>query len=143
MEVDEILRKYGKKIEESCSDEVLRRILGGKEISRAEHGGKYYRKALQAKELIAESINKAFDKVDFIILPTTPTLPPKLGERISVEAEYAADAFTIPANLAGICAGVIPAGIIDGVPIGLQIFAKAFDEERLLALMEEACSLKD
>lgn len=130
-------RKYGKKIEDSCSEEVLRRILGGREISRAEHGGRYYRKALQAKELISETINDAFKKVDFLILPTTPTLPPKLGQKISVEAEYAADAFTIPANLAGICAGVIPAGEISGVPVGLQIFAKAFDEERLLSLMNE------
>ncbi len=131
-------RKYGKKIEESCSEEVLRRILGGKEISKAEHGGKYYRKALAAKELIAESINKAFDKVDFIVLPVTPTLPRKLGSKTDPKAEYASDAFTIPANLAGICAGVVPAGEIDGVPIGMQIFAKSFDEERLLSLMEEA-----
>jgi aspartyl-tRNA(Asn)/glutamyl-tRNA(Gln) amidotransferase subunit A len=131
-------RKYGKKIEESCSEEVLRRILGGREISKAEHGGKYYRKALAARELIAETINKAFEKVDFIILPTTPLLPNKLGEKLDPKAEYAFDAFTIPANLAGICAGVIPAGIIDGVPVGLQIFAKSFDEERLLSFMEEA-----
>ncbi len=129
-------RKYGKKIEESCSEEVLRRILGGKEISRAEHGGRYYRKALQAKELIAKTINNAFGSVDFIILPTTPMLPNKLGERLDLKAEYAFDAYTIPANLAGICAGVVPAGTIDGVPVGLQIFAKAFDEERLLSLME-------
>jgi len=130
-------RKYGKKIEDSCSEEVLRRILGGREISRAEHGGRYYRKALAAKELIAETMNRAFDKVDFIILPTTPLLPTKLGEKLDPKAEYAFDAYTIPANLAGICAGVVPAGTIDGVPVGLQIFAKAFDEERLLSLMNE------
>lgn len=131
-------RKYGKKIEETCSEEVLRRILGGKEISKAEHGGKYYRKALQAKELIADSINSAFNEVDFLILPVTPLLPQKLGEKIDIKAEYAFDAFTIPANLAGICAGVVPIGMIDGVPVGMQIFAKAFDEERLLSLMEDA-----
>jgi len=130
-------RKYGKKIEDSCSEEVLRRILGGREISRAEHKGKYYRKALQAKELIAETINDAFKKVNFIILPVTPMLPNKLNEKLDPKAEYAFDAYTIPANLAGICAGVVPIGKIDGVPIGLQIFAKAFDEERLLSLMNE------
>ena len=128
-------RRYGKVIEESCSEEVLRRLLGGKEISRAEFGGKYYRKALAAKELIAKSINDAFKDVDFIILPTTPTLPRKLGSEIDISAEYAADAFTIPANLAGICAGVVPVGFIDGVPVGMQIFAKAFDEERLLYML--------
>ncbi|MEK6887179.1 MAG: amidase family protein [Nanoarchaeota archaeon] len=130
-------RKYGKKIEESCSEEVLRRILGGKEISRAEHGGRYYRKALQAKELIAETINDAFKKVDFLILPVTPLLPNKLKEKLDPKAEYAFDAYTIPANLAGICAGVVPVGVIDGVPVGLQIFAKAFDEERLFSLMND------
>jgi len=130
-------RKYGKRIEGSCSEEVLRRILGGREISKAEHGGKYYRKALEAKELITESINKAFEKVDFVVLPVTPKLPKKMGEKISLKDEYAFDAFTTPANLAGICAGVVPVGEIDGVPIGLQIFAKAFDEERLLGLMNE------
>lgn len=131
-------RKYGKKVEDSCSVEVLRRILGGREISRAEHGGRYYKKALQAKNVIAESINKAFDKVDFLILPTTPLLPNKLGEKLDPKAEYAFDAYTIPANLAGICAGVVPAGVIDGVPVGLQIFARAFDEERLFSIMETA-----
>ena len=129
-------RKYGKKIEDSCSEEVLRRILGGREISRAEHGGKYYRKALATKELIAETINKAFSKVDFLILPTTPLLPNKFGEKLDPKVEYAFDAYTIPANLAGICAGVVPVGVIDGVPVGMQIFAKAFDEERLFSLME-------
>ena len=64
-------------------------------------------------------------------------LPTKLGEKLDPKAEYAFDAYTIPANLAGICAGVVPAGTIDGVPVGLQIFAKAFDEERLLSLMNE------
>ncbi len=130
-------RKYGKKIEESCSEEVLRRILGGKEISKAEHGGKYYRKALAAKELITESLNKAFEKVDFIILPTTPLLPNKPGEKLDPKTEYAFDAFTVPANIAGICAGVVPAGLIDKVPVGMQIFAKAFDEEKLLSFMGE------
>ena len=129
-------RKYGKKIEDSCGEEVLRRILGGMEISRAEYRGTYYRKALKAKKLIAEGFEKAFKEVDMIISPTTPMLPHKLGTKITdPKAMYAYDAYTIPANLAGICAGVVPAGKIDGVPVGVQVMAPAFKEELLFQAM--------
>ncbi len=129
-------RRYGLKIEESCGEEVLRRILGGREISKAEHNGKYYRTALATKNAIAKSVQDALAKVDVLVLPTTPILPHKVGSELSVEAMYAYDAFTIPANLAGICAGVIPIGTIDGVPVGLQVYAKQFDEQKLCAFME-------
>ena len=126
-------RKYGKKIEASCGEEVLRRILGGREISKAEHHGTYYRKALRAKKLIAEGFERAFKEVDIIISPTTPMLPHKLGTRITdPRIMYAYDAYTTPANLAGICAGVVNAGKIDGIPVGLQAMAPAFREELLL-----------
>lgn len=130
-------RRFGKKIEDSCGEEVLRRILGGREISRAEFHGTYYRKALKAKELIKKDFETAFQEVDFILSPVTPELPYKLGHKITPEEDYALDAFTIPANLAGICAGVVPLGKIDGLPVGLQIMAPAFGEERLIALMKE------
>jgi len=129
-------RKYGQKIEESCGEEVLRRILGGKEISRAEYHGTYYRKALKAKKLINEGFENAFKEVDIVISPTTPMLPHKIGTKITdPKVMYAYDAYTIPANLAGICAGVVPAGKIDGVPVGLQVMAPAFGEEVLLRVM--------
>ncbi len=130
-------RRYGKLIEESCGEEVLRRILGGKEISKAEHGGRYYRKALAAKKLIQKDFENAFKKVDIIICPVTPTLPHKLGQKISVEAAYAYDAYTTPANLAGICAGVAPCGKIDDIPIGIQIMAPAFNEILLFNVLEQ------
>lgn len=130
-------RRFGKKIEDSCGEEVLRRILGGREISRAEFHGTYYRKALKAKELIKKDFETAFQEVDFILSPVTPELPYKLGHRITPEEDYALDAFTIPANLAGICAGVMPLGKIDGLPVGLQIMAPAFAEEKLIALMSK------
>lgn len=128
-------RRYGYKIEDTVGDEALRRILGGREISLAEHGGKYYRRALAVKKAIETEIRKAFEIVDVLVLPTTPILPHKLGESISVEAMYAYDAYTIPANLAGICAGVIPAGTIDGIPIGLQVFAAS--EDMLFSFLEK------
>ncbi|MBU1201145.1 MAG: Asp-tRNA(Asn)/Glu-tRNA(Gln) amidotransferase subunit GatA [Nanoarchaeota archaeon] len=128
-------RRYGEKIENSCGEEVLRRILGGREISRAEYGGQYYRKSLAAKKEIAKDLEEAFKKVDVIITPVTPKLPHKIGEKVSFKDMYAYDAFTIPANLAGICAGVIPAGTIDGVPVGLQVMAPAFKEKLLFEVL--------
>ncbi len=129
-------RKYGKKIEESCGEEVLRRIVGGKEISRAEHAGAYYRKALKTKHLIKRDFDRAFEQVDFIVTPVTPDLPYKLGKKITPEEDYAMDAFTIPANLAGICAGVVPIGKISNIPVGMQVMAPAFAEEKLLGFMK-------
>jgi len=67
-----------------------------------------------------------------------PSLPHKLGDKINPEEAYAFDAFTIPANLAGICSGVVRAGKVDGVPVGLQIFAPAFKEKILFDAMK-AC----
>jgi aspartyl-tRNA(Asn)/glutamyl-tRNA(Gln) amidotransferase subunit A len=131
-------RKYGKKIEESCGEEVLRRILGGKEISKAEYKGTYYRKALMVKELIKKEFEKAFKEVDIIVLPTTPILPHKLKEKITdPRVLYAYDAFTIPANLAGFCSGVINSGEIDGIPVGMQIFAPWFKEDLLFSVLKE------
>jgi len=129
-------RRYGKKIEDSCGDEVLRRIMGGQEISKAEHAGKYYRTALAVKNEIAHELDQAFDSVDVIVLPTTPILPHKIGSQISVEAMYAYDAFTGPANLAGCCAGVIPVGKIDNVPVGLQVYCRSGNENIMFAFLK-------
>jgi aspartyl-tRNA(Asn)/glutamyl-tRNA(Gln) amidotransferase subunit A len=131
-------RKYGKKIEDATGPEVLRRILGGQEISKAEYAGRYYRKALQAKAAIAESIERAFDQVDVIMLPAIPRLPHAFEDEITVDDMYGYDAFTTAANLAGICAGVVPAGKIDGIPVGLQIMAAAFAERMLFDVMKAA-----
>jgi aspartyl-tRNA(Asn)/glutamyl-tRNA(Gln) amidotransferase subunit A len=129
-------RKYGKKIEEHCGEEVLRRILGGKIISQAEFHGTYYRKALAAKKLITEDFNKAFKHVDVLICPVTPELPHKLGDKIDPKDAYAFDALTIPANLAGVCAGVINVGQIDGVPVGMQIICNSFNEKLMFDIMK-------
>jgi len=129
-------RKYGKKIEEHCGEEVLRRILGGKIISQAEFHGTYYRKALAAKKLITEDFNKAFKQVDVLICPVTPELPHKLGDKIDPKDAYAFDALTIPANLAGVCSGVINVGQIDGVPVGMQIICNSFNEKLMFDIMK-------
>jgi len=124
-------RLYGKKIEDACGPEVLRRILGGSEISKAEYHGKYYRRALKAMQLIKEDFNKAFKECDIILSATVPRLPHKIGEKISIEEMYGYDALTIPANLAGICAINVPAAKMNGCPLGIQIMAPSFKEARM------------
>lgn len=132
-------RRYGYKIEEKCGPEVLRRILGGSEITKAEFAGKYYKKALEVKEVIKDEFLDAFKKVDCIILPTVPSLPWKIGEGMKMKPEeiYAADALTIPANLAGICAISVPAGEIENIPIGMQVLCDAFQEGKMLSIAKK------
>jgi aspartyl-tRNA(Asn)/glutamyl-tRNA(Gln) amidotransferase subunit A len=136
-------RRYGYKIEDKCGKEVLRRILGGSEITKAEHKGQYYQKALAVKELIKEEFEKVFKDYDCVILPTVPGIPWKIGEgdKMSVEEDYAYDACTIPANLAEICAISIPAGIVkegkENIPIGMQIFCGKGEESKLLSIAKE------
>ncbi len=127
-------RKYGRKIEENCGEEVLRRILGGKEIAQAEFFGRYYRKALQAKKLIEKEINKALDKFDALILPTVPKLPHKLGTKVSVEDMYGYDTLTVLANLSGVPAISVPVGNLNGVPVGLQIICGKFQENKMFEI---------
>lgn len=127
-------RKYGYRIEEVCGVEVLRRILGGSEISKAEYHGLYYRRALKAKELIRKDFADAFRKVDVIISPTVPRLPHKIGSKITAEEMYSFDALTIPANLAGISALSMPIGKIDNIPVGLQIMVPMFTETKMFQI---------
>ena len=134
-------RRFGKKIEDVAGPELLRRILGGSEITKAEYEGRYYKKALQVKELIKEEFEKAFKNVDCIIVPTCPGLPWRIGESMNLEEVYVYDALTIPANLAEICAVSIPAGKINGIPVGLQIFCGKGQESKMLSIAKEIESL--
>ncbi|GBE19543.1 MAG TPA: Asp-tRNA(Asn)/Glu-tRNA(Gln) amidotransferase subunit GatA [Candidatus Pacearchaeota archaeon] len=136
-------RRYGKKIENVAGPEVLRRLLGGSEISKAEYYGRYYHLALKAKKLIEDEFSKAFKGtrgrtseggIDCIISPTVPRLPHKIGEKISVQDMYGYDVLTSPQNLAGNCAISIPAGGIKGIPVGLQIVCDNFQEQKMLQI---------
>lgn len=127
-------RRYGRKIEDFAGSEVLRRILGGSEISKAEHYERYYHLALKAKTLIEGEFAKVFEKVDCIISPTVPRLPHKIGEKISVEEMYNYDALTIPSNLAGNCAISIPLDRIENIPVGMQIICDKFQEQKMLQI---------
>ncbi len=127
-------RRFGFKIEDKAGPEVLRRILGGSEISKAEYHGKYYRNALKAKQYVKEQFDSLFKEVDILILPTVPRLAHKINEKINVKDMYAYDVLTIPANLAEICGISIPAGKIQGKNLGLQVFAPKFSEDILFEI---------
>ena len=130
-------RRYGYKIEDACGEEVLRRILLGSYISQKEFSGKYYRKALMARSVIRKELENALSGVDVLAGPTVPKLPHKIGAEESQDPMlmYAYDVFTVPANLAGVPAGVVPAGKVDGIPTGLQIMGKALDDQKVLDVM--------
>ena len=135
-------RRFGKKVEEAAGPEYLRRVLGGNEITKAEHSGRYYNQALRAKKLISEEFEKIFKDVDCIISPVVPVLPWKIGEKISVEDVYASDALTIPSSLAGNCAISVPIGKVDKFPVGMQIICDKFEEQKLLQIARSVEKLK-
>lgn len=130
-------RRFGKKIEDSAGEEVLRRLAGGSEISKAEFEGQYYHKALAVKELIKKEFERVLGDVEFIVMPTTPFLPWKFGTKVSLEKLYAIDALTIPGNLAEICAISIPIGKIDDKPVGMQIVCAKGHESRMISVAKE------
>ena len=129
-------RRYGKKIEDVCGEEVLRRIMLGKYISQKEFSGQYYKKALQFRSLIKKDLQDALSNVDVIAGPTVPKLPHRIGDVIEDPlVMYGYDVLTVPTNLAGIPGGVIKAGEVDGIPVGLQIQSKQLGEQKILDLM--------
>jgi aspartyl-tRNA(Asn)/glutamyl-tRNA(Gln) amidotransferase subunit A len=130
-------RKYGLKIEESCGEEVLRRILGGQEIAKAEFAGRYYRRALKAKKIIEKEFENAFKKYDVLIMPTVPKLPHEIGTKISVEDMYSYDSLSVLANLAEIPGISVPCGRINEVPVGIQIMARKGNDEFLLKISKK------
>lgn len=127
-------RRYGMRIEEVCGSEVLRRIIAGSEVSKAENEGRYYHLALKARKLIEEEFKKTFKKFDCIICPTVPRLPHKIGEKIPIEQMFQYDALTCPINLSGDCAISIPLGEIENIPVGMQVICEKFNEQKLLQI---------
>ena len=135
-------RKYGRRIEEVCGDEVLRRIKCGEYISRKEQLGKYYQRALQVRTLLRREFEEALDRVDVIVGPTVPKLPHELGTKLSPAEMRAYDYLTSPISLAGTCAGVIKAGEVDGIPVGLQVQGKVLGEGTVLRVMNALEAVK-
>jgi len=113
--------------------EVKRRVMLGTYALSAGYHDAYYGKAQKVRTLVLRDFQRAFERVDVIVAPTTPGVAFKMGERADPLQMYLNDVFTIPVNLAGLPGLSMPAGFTQtGLPIGLQIIGKAFDEATLL-----------
>ena len=113
--------------------EVKRRIMLGTYALSAGYYDAYYLKAQKVRTLIIREFKDAFEKYDALVTPTSPTVPFKLGEKVDDPMQmYLSDVCTLPINIAGLPAISIPAGFADGLPIGMQIIGKPFDEETIL-----------
>ena len=113
--------------------EVRRRIILGTYALSAGYFDQYYMKALKIRTLIRRDFEKSFKHVDVIIGPTMPVLPFDIGERIDDPLKlYMCDILTVPANLTGCPAISVPCGFVNGLPVGLQIIGRPFDEETIL-----------
>ncbi len=123
---------------EGFGDEVKRRIILGTFVLSAGYYEAYYLKAQQVRTLIARDLASAFGEVDLIALPTSPTPAFPLGERLRDPlAMYLADVFTVGASLAGLPALSVPCGFTPaGLPVGLQLMGRPFDESTLLRAAE-------
>ncbi len=127
---------YEKTRGEGFGPEVKRRIMLGTYALSSGYYDAYYNRAQKARTLIAQDFENVFKEVDFLATPTTPTAAFKFGEKSSDPvAMYLSDIFTIPSNLAGNASLSIPCGLTkEHLPIGLQLIAPAFQDEKLLAL---------
>jgi aspartyl-tRNA(Asn)/glutamyl-tRNA(Gln) amidotransferase subunit A len=118
--------------------EVRRRVLIGTYVLSAGYYDAYYLKAQKVRALIARDFAAAFEQVDCLLTPTAPSAAFAIGDNSDDPvAMYLNDVFTVPANLAGLPAVSVPAGLSsDGLPLGLQVIGRAFDEETVLRVGE-------
>jgi len=129
---------------EGFGEEVKRRIMIGTYALSAGYYDAYYLKAQKCRRLISDDFKQAFNDVDVIMGPTTPTTAFKLGDKTDDPiAMYLADIYTISTNLAGLPGISIPAGFVDGLPVGLQLIGNYFEEARLLNIAHRYQQITD
>ena len=128
-EAMEKTRQYG------FGTEVKRRIMLGTYALSAGYYDAYYLKAQKVRTLIRQEFDQAFAQYDALITPTSPSIPFKIGEKINDPVQmYMSDVCTLPINIAGVPAISIPAGFVNGLPVGMQIIGKHFSEDTLLKI---------
>ena len=133
--VRDLLQLYGATRDQGFGDEVKRRVLLGTFALSSGYYDAYYLKAQQVRTLIRRDFEQAFRGCDAIATPTTPAPAFRFGEKTDDPLQmYLADIFTVPANLAGLPALSLPCGLAAGLPVGLQLVGRRFEEETLLRL---------
>ena len=135
-EAKDALTLFTKSRGEGFGDEVKRRIILGTYVLSSGYYDAYYLRAQKVRRLILSDFEKAFEQVDAILTPTSPTPAFKRGERADDPlAMYLSDIYTISVNLAGLPAISVPSGFTEsGLPIGLQVIGKAFGEADMFAV---------
>ena len=122
---------YERTRSEGFGPEVTRRILLGTYVLSAGYHDRYYRRAQEVRGLIARDYARAFDDVDVLFTPTTPTTAFPLGAVTDPYEMYLSDVFTVAANLVGIPAMSLPVGRVGALPVGGQLLAPHFEEARM------------
>lgn len=119
--------------------EAKRRIMTGTYVLSSGYYDAYYKQAQTVRTKIIQEFEEAYEKFDFLVGPVSPTLPFKIGEKSKDPLQmYLADLLMVGANLAGVCAISIPAGLVDGLPVGLQIMGPQRADRELLAISKQA-----
>ena len=143
-DVEDLFDLYCRSRGEGFGAEVKRRIMTGTYVLSAGYYDAYYLKAQKVRQLISQDFKNAFDKVDVIAGPTTPTPAFKLGEKTDDPITmYLNDIYTIGANLAGLPGISVPCGFVNDMPVGLQLVGPHFAEESILACAHQYQQLTD
>ena len=136
--VDNLMDVYKKSRAKGFGDEARRRIMIGTHALSSGYYDAYYKKAGAVRAIIRREFDEVFKKVDCLITPTSPSVAWPIGEKINDPLKmYLSDIYTVSANVAGIPAVSIPAGDIDGLPAGLQVMGKMFDENTILEVAKK------
>ncbi len=135
---DSLIDMYEKTRAEGFGEEVKRRIMIGTYVLSAGYYDAYYRKAQRVRTLISNDFKAAFEKCDVLLTPTTPSAAFGLNEKIKDPIQmYLNDIFTVPASMAGLPGISVPAGLnSEGLPLGLQLIGRAFDEESVFRVAD-------
>lgn len=130
---EDIWHMYALTRERGFGREVKRRILLGTYALSAGYYDQYYRKAQQVRTLVRRDFEEAFARYDALLAPTTPSVAFPIGERTQDPLQmYLSDVYTVPINMAGNCAISVPAGLSEGLPVGLQVIGPSLGEESVL-----------
>jgi len=135
---------YSKTRDEGFGAEVKRRIMLGTYSLSSGYYDAYYLKAQKVRTLIYQDFMKAFESVDIILTPTTPDVAFRIGEKVDDPLQmYLSDIFTVSVNMAGVPGMSIPCGFKDGLPVGMQLIGKPFDEGTIIQVADRFTKLKD
>ena len=132
-DAEDVVDMFMRSRSQGFGDEVKRRIMLGTYSLSAGYYDAYYLKALKVRTLIKQDFDRAFEKYDVLLSPTSPSTAFKIGEMVHDPIQmYLQDICTIPVNLAGLPAISLPCGLVNNMPVGLQLIGKSFDEGTLL-----------